>query len=65
MTDQAMVHDDISLAQTDAEGAAKLSAEHTAELLYPATPSYPFDAHSSPGGVNYSPSMGDKDAEQR
>lgn len=56
MDDPAMWHDDISLAQTDARAAARLSGAHEESLLY--QPGYIFDPRSGGEGALYYPSEG-------
>ena len=56
MDDPAMNHDDISLAQTDARAAARLSGAHEENLLYQS--GYIFDPRSGGQGALYYPSEG-------
>jgi hypothetical protein len=65
MEDRALTHDDITVVQTVATAAAQVSAEHVLGMLYSATPRYPFDPRSSPGGAHYYPAPGATEAEQR
>ena len=65
LEDRAVMHDDITVVQTSATAAAQVSAEHVLEMLYSATPRYPFDPRSSPGGARYYPAPGETEAEQR
>lgn len=66
MNDPAATHDDISVAQTDARAAARLSAEHESGLLY--QPGYALDPRGGGHGALYYPSeevSGDTQEEQR